>query len=171
MQLLKNLKRLWYPGTSIGRLSTCERRQPPGQAELKHSAVPAGAVPMFLPTLYYFVLILKFNKIIYKAAGDVLPTGASFRIKPQKGCKLPSESWAGSTKSFCVCLLFWHKAGGEGRGRDGSWEASLLGFVVSWLVFLNLLSLYFLGRYATVTLCVTSGYLSALWLDVVWYLL
>lgn len=86
---------------------------------------PWGVVPIFLPPVYYFELIFKFHKIIYKAVGDTLPADASFRTKPQKGCKLLSESRAGSTKCFRSHICFFSTAlGGEGRCDLGS----VLGF-------------------------------------------
>lgn len=47
----------------------------------------------------------------------MLPAGASFRIKPQKGCKLLSESWAGGSKCFHIQICFLSTMlGGQGGG-------------------------------------------------------
>lgn len=99
---------------------------------------PWGVVPIFLPLVYYFELIFEFRKIIYKAVGDILPADASFRTKPQKRCKLLSESWAGSTKCFHSHACFFSTVlRGEGKCALGS----VLGFgrVLVHFWFLNFL--------------------------------
>jgi len=86
---------------------------------------PWGVVPIFLPLVYYSVLILKFNKIIYKAVGDMLPADASFRFKSQKGCTLLSGCWTGGTKCFHIHICFFSTML-EGFGGRPCWGGGVV---------------------------------------------